>query len=271
MSLWMRAYRRAAPDGGRNQGLVIDVAPDIPYDRAAGRQFGARTGTAGARAVACGEPPGEPRPDAGSPSGEAAHGGLRRLGPRRRDDHLRGQRGSYLAQHHAKVLMVDANTRWPALHTIARVNRTRGLLDVVGADADVRTVVQSTSVPTLFVLSGGGDARALRGSAAAAVRISRSTLQPDQRIRLRPSTAPLSMKGSRRPPPRATPSSSSSKAAGRCVKRPRPRRRSSTRARARSVGIFMNKRKFYVPKFSTIVCNRHDRQSPGSLNPDHNS
>jgi len=252
MSRLDAAFRRAANVGGQNQGLVIDVAPDIPYDRAAGRRSllelepqvrvpSNAVNHLASLAQTLDLHPAKPRTVAfvASGRGEGTTTCVANV-------------GRYLAQHHAKVLMVDANTRWPALHTIARVNRTRGLLDVVGADADVRTVVQSTSVPTLFVLSSGGDAQ----GACAGPLLLPSVLR--ERLFSRTSEYDFVLIDC----PAIHECEDTAVTAAACdaviliVEGGRTLREEAqaakallTRAHARILGVFMNKRKFYVPKF----------------------
>lgn len=252
MSRLDAAFRRAAPDGGRNQGLVIDVAPDIPYDRAAGRRSvleldsHVRAPSDAANHLASLAQtldlhPAKPRTVAfvASGRGEGTTTCVANV-------------GRYLAQHHARVLMVDANTRWPALHTIAKVNRTQGLLDVVGSDADVRTVIQSTSVPTLFVLSSGGDAQ---GDGSGQL-----LLPSVLRDRLFNRTSEYDFVLVDCPAIHEREEAAITAAAcdavilvvegGRTLREEAQAAKALlTRARARILGVFMNKRKFYVPKF----------------------
>src|SRR3982751_1174942 len=59
---------------------------------------------------------------------------------------------NYLAQHQARVLMVDANLQWPALHTMAGVSRGPGVVEVLAGGSELKTAVQATDVRNLFVV-----------------------------------------------------------------------------------------------------------------------
>jgi capsular exopolysaccharide synthesis family protein len=249
MSRLDAAFRRSLTQGG-NQPMVIDLSPDVAYDRTADRQS-------------------IPEPERRPPPADAANHlaslvqtlDLHPAKPRTVAFVACGRSegtttclanvGRYLAQHCAKVLMVDANVQWPALHTIAKVNRDPGLLDVMACDMDVVTAIQPTSVPTLFVLSSGDPQRAA----------SRQLLLPSVlRERLFNRTAEYDFVLIDCPAVNACEDAAVTAAAcdaaimvvegGRTLREEAQASKARlTQAHARILGVFINKRKFYVPQF----------------------
>jgi len=63
--------------------------------------------------------------------------------------------GRYLATHRARVLMVDANAHAPALHAISGAGRAGGLSELMDGQIALDAAVKPTAVPDLFVLTAG--------------------------------------------------------------------------------------------------------------------
>ncbi|HEX7796556.1 MAG TPA: CpsD/CapB family tyrosine-protein kinase [Vicinamibacterales bacterium] len=63
--------------------------------------------------------------------------------------------GNYLAHQRSRVLMVDANLSSPTLHTLVGANASPGLIEVLTGEADAPKAIQSTAVPNLSVLTCG--------------------------------------------------------------------------------------------------------------------
>jgi protein-tyrosine kinase len=61
----------------------------------------------------------------------------------------------HLAQQRSRVLIVDANFPYPALHAIAGVDVAPGLVDVLAGDIDARSALQPTMAANLYVLASG--------------------------------------------------------------------------------------------------------------------
>jgi capsular exopolysaccharide synthesis family protein len=67
--------------------------------------------------------------------------------------------GRYLAVHwSSKVLIVDANLRHPSLHDLAQVEREPGLVEVLDGTVALAAAVKKTGIATLFVLPAGREA-----------------------------------------------------------------------------------------------------------------
>ena len=60
-------------------------------------------------------------------------------------------------QHGARVLIVDSDLRRPSIHKNLDVPNTVGLTDYLGGTKTADEIIQPTSVPNLFVITGGGD------------------------------------------------------------------------------------------------------------------
>jgi protein-tyrosine kinase len=63
--------------------------------------------------------------------------------------------GRYLAAGRGRVLMVDANTHDPALHQISGVEQAGGVREVFEGDLSLERAVKPTSVSGLFVMTTG--------------------------------------------------------------------------------------------------------------------
>jgi capsular exopolysaccharide synthesis family protein len=159
--------------------------------------------------------------------------------------------GAYLASRHARVLMVDANQHHPALHTIANVEACPGLAELVTGEVEMHNAVRPTELPDLFLVTNGtpegGNASAVL--APAAVReslLQYATIFDFVLVDCAPINTYADAAG----------------IAGACeavimvIDGSRTRReaaQSSKALLARSncsvLGVFMNKRKFYIPAF----------------------
>jgi len=62
---------------------------------------------------------------------------------------------NYLAHQRSKVLVVDANLASPGLHTITSVSQAPGLAEVLAGTVEATKAIQSTGNPNVFVLSSG--------------------------------------------------------------------------------------------------------------------
>ena len=54
-----------------------------------------------------------------------------------------------------RVVLLDANLRHPALHNYANVSGGPGLSEVIDKDGDIRSVIQQSAIPNLFVIPSG--------------------------------------------------------------------------------------------------------------------
>ena len=63
--------------------------------------------------------------------------------------------GRYLASRNARVLVVDANPHHPLLHALAGVDQGDGLSDVVQGRLEMDAAIKPTAVPDLFVMTCG--------------------------------------------------------------------------------------------------------------------
>lgn len=63
--------------------------------------------------------------------------------------------GKYLANRHARVLMVDANVHHPALHEMGNVRQSPGVLELLLGRHALDEVVQATGLEGLFVVPSG--------------------------------------------------------------------------------------------------------------------
>jgi len=64
--------------------------------------------------------------------------------------------GRFLAARRGRVLMVDANAHDPALHQISGVEQAGGVREVFEGDLSLELAVKPTSVSGLFVMTSGG-------------------------------------------------------------------------------------------------------------------
>lgn len=63
--------------------------------------------------------------------------------------------GICLSQMGAKVLIIDADMRRPRVHKMFGLNHRRGLSNYLSSDMPLKTVIQPTKVPNLWVLTSG--------------------------------------------------------------------------------------------------------------------
>jgi protein-tyrosine kinase len=249
MSRLDAASRRVTPDGVNPQ-TVIDLSPGVGYERADRNSILELEAPTGGPPNAANQlaslvqtldlHPAKPRTVAfvASGRGEGTTTCVANV-------------GIYLATHHARVLMVDANLRWPALHTIAKVNSEPGLLDVMAGEVDLKAAVQPTTVPTLFALTSGDPRRA--GS-------NRLILPSALRERVLSRTNDYDFVLIDCPAVNAHEDAAVTAATcdavilvvegGRTLREEAQASKALLmRAHARILGVFMNKRKFYIPQF----------------------
>jgi capsular exopolysaccharide synthesis family protein len=62
---------------------------------------------------------------------------------------------SYLVNRRSRVLMVDANLHHPSLHTVAGIDRDGGLLELLSGGIDLRTATKSAGPYGLSILTSG--------------------------------------------------------------------------------------------------------------------
>ena len=159
--------------------------------------------------------------------------------------------GIYLATRHAKVLMVDANLQWPALHTIASVDRGPGLMEVMAGQIDLKRAIKPASVPDLFMLTSGelhtAGTNGLVLPSALRERLLNRTNDYDFVLVDCPAVNAYED---------AAVMAATCDAVILVVEGGRTLREEAqaskallTRAHCKILGVFMNKRKFYVPKF----------------------
>lgn len=157
--------------------------------------------------------------------------------------------GRYLASRRAKVLMIDANFHSPTLHALAGVDQENGLSDVIAGGADVAETIKPTPVPGLFVVTSGGWPQADRLLPAAALR---------QHVLCRTSEYDYVLLDC----PAVNAHEDAGLTAATCdgvilvIEAARTSREAAqaskallARAQCTILGVFMNRRQFYVPKF----------------------
>ena len=161
------------------------------------------------------------------------------------------QLGRYLAARpRTRVLLVDANLHHPSLHTLASVERTRGLSNLLFGDIELEDAVRATSVQNLFLLpSGDPVADAHEGLTTAAL---------DERLTAQLNSYNFVLFDC---PPvndyvEATTIAAMCDGVILVVEGGKTRRQTAQnamrllqQARCKMLGALMNKRKFYVPQF----------------------
>jgi capsular exopolysaccharide synthesis family protein len=149
----------------------------------------------------------------------------------------------------SRVLIVDANLRHPTLHELTGVEREGGLAEILNGDIELEAAMKKTIVPTLFVVTAGSESQHVNRLLDAAVleeRLLRESqgfdfvvfdcppvnvyLEATNVARLCDSVI-LVVEGEK----------TRRQAAKRALDQ-------LTRASCRTLGVFMNKRKFYIPK-----------------------
>ena len=60
-----------------------------------------------------------------------------------------------LARRHARVLVIDANTHDPVLHVLSDVDQANGLADLMHGSVKLDAAIKPTSVPDVFLLTSG--------------------------------------------------------------------------------------------------------------------
>lgn len=157
----------------------------------------------------------------------------------------------YLAESWpARVLMVDANLRHPALHLIAGVENHGGLTELLQGDIELEPAIKTTALPHLFVLTSGGPAvhpNQLLTVPALEERLLRGARSFDFVIF---DCAPVNFYAE------ATSVAASCDGVVLVVEAGRTRRQAAQKAKTllrqascNVLGVFMNKRKFHIPKF----------------------
>jgi capsular exopolysaccharide synthesis family protein len=159
--------------------------------------------------------------------------------------------GNYLAHQRSRVLIVDANFSSPTLHTLVGANASPGLIDVISGKLDAPKAIQSTPVPNLFVLTSGE--RSLDGT---------THLVVPEVLRERLFSATLDYDFILVDCPALNASEGAAVIAATCdatlliVEGGRTMREQAQaaktllmRADCTILGVVMNKRKFYIPKF----------------------
>jgi protein-tyrosine kinase len=151
----------------------------------------------------------------------------------------------------SRVLMVDANLRNPALHELADVDRNGGLAEYLSGSLGLDTVVKKTSIPRLFVITAGAPSEDLNPN-----RVFETTTVRD---RLIPETGSFDFILFDCPPVNLF--LEAINVARLCdgvvlvVEGEKTRRQAAqsaqeqlSRANCNILGVFMNKRKFYIPR-----------------------
>jgi Mrp family chromosome partitioning ATPase len=268
MSHLYAALQRAFPDGGLRTS-VIDLRGDVvhepvdfreesparqsPHDRDRGSGLGRRSGPDDASRV----PPVVANQLANLAQLLYAHPAKPRTiafvasGRKEGTTTCLAHVGGYLARQQSSVLMVDANLPAPSLHSMTGVSAGPGLLDVMSGDVEVKDAIRATAVRNLFVLTSGE-----RHSAGT----NRLLLPPALRERLLVPTAGYDFVLVDCPAlgehEDAAVTAATCDATLLVVEGGRTLREQAlasksrlTRAHCTILGVFMNKRKFYIPKF----------------------
>ena len=157
---------------------------------------------------------------------------------------------TYLVNRRASVLAVDANLHWPALHTIAGVDRESGLLELMAGEIDLRHAIKPARRGLSIVTSGGmlaEGSNAVILPTAFRERILDHTKDFDYVLVDCPSVNAHE---------EAAMIAATCDASVLVIEGGRTLREEAhaskailTRAHCRILGILMNKRKFYVPQF----------------------
>jgi capsular exopolysaccharide synthesis family protein len=159
--------------------------------------------------------------------------------------------GAYLASRHARVLMVDVNPHNPALHEYAGVDIEKGLAELLDGSISITSAVKATAIPNLFVLPSGYRSQfstnGLVLPAALRERVLNWVLDYDYVLLDCPAVNEYH---------------DAAAAAALCdgailvIEGGRTQRRAAqaaklalSRANCNVIGVFLNKRKFYIPQF----------------------
>jgi len=157
--------------------------------------------------------------------------------------------GRHLATRFAKTLMVDANAHDPGLHALCGVEQDEGVSEVMAGERSLAEAVKPTTVPRLFVLTAG---RAMLGEPPLTAALLRDrVLGPAREF-------PFVLVDC----PAVNAYEGASHLAGVCdgtiliVEGGRTLRQSARaalgllkRANCNVLGVFINKRRYYVPRF----------------------
>lgn len=157
----------------------------------------------------------------------------------------------YLARQQSSVLMIDANLPSPALHTLTDANTGPGLIEVMAGEVDVKSAIQPTGVRNLYVLTAGAQypagANRLLLPSAVRERILAPTSDYDFVLVDCPALSVYE---------HGAVTAGTCDAALLVVEGGRTLREQAqsaktllTRAHCTILGVFMNKRKFHIPKF----------------------
>jgi len=158
--------------------------------------------------------------------------------------------GNYLAHQRSRVLMVDANLSSPTLHTLVGANASPGLIEVTTGEVDAPKAIQSTSVPNLFALTCGDrplDGTHLLLPDVLRDRLFNATLDYDFiLVDCPPALSMLTLNGTA-----ATCDATLLIVEGGRTMREQAQAAKTLlmRADCTILGVVMNKRKFYIPKF----------------------
>jgi capsular exopolysaccharide synthesis family protein len=157
--------------------------------------------------------------------------------------------GRHLARRHAKTLMVDANAHHPGLHGLCDVELDDGVSEVLAGERTFEESIKATAIPRLFVLTAG---RVIHGETPL-----NSTL-----LRERVLAATRDFTFVLVDCPAVNAYESSSHLASVCdgtilvVEGGRTLRQSARaalqilkRANCNMLGVFINKRRYYIPRF----------------------
>jgi capsular exopolysaccharide synthesis family protein len=158
---------------------------------------------------------------------------------------------AYLASAGSRVLIVDANPHHPRLHTIAGVAQEIGMCDLMAGRTDVVAAIKPTAFANLFVVTSGEREPAAPAACIPAALLRERVLDrtanydfvlvdcpavnvfEDAVMTAGACDATVRVVEGGRTPRHAAQASKSLLARGRCT----------------ILGVFMNKRKFYIPQF----------------------
>jgi non-specific protein-tyrosine kinase len=157
----------------------------------------------------------------------------------------------YLASRHGAILVVDANHHHPTLHTIAGVDESPGLAELVAGEIEAGKAPQPTSIPELFVLASGATDQRRRNGVMVRPALRDRLAEYLRRFDLVLVDCPA-----------VNPHGDAASMAAACdavvlvVEGGRTKREAAqaakahlTRANCTIVGAFMNRRRFYIPQF----------------------
>lgn len=156
-----------------------------------------------------------------------------------------------LAAQHGAVLLVDANSRSPSLHTLLQVGAGPGVAEVMRGEVPLTTAIQTTSIPRVSVVVAGRPTDESAPSSGTAAEFRTRVLDPAAGFEFVLVDCPAVNEFED-----AAGTAAQCDGvilvlhAGRTLRQEaQAAKRLLVRANAHVLGLFLNRRKFYVPQF----------------------